>query len=98
MKTKTIAELDHAFEALYPVVKYQLDTTLERLPIAIEKYQIQTDDFQTRRKVENSCNHKFKVAKERLVLLDGVRYWVPNYDEIMHWTICHKTIFPKSKH
>jgi hypothetical protein len=98
MKAKTIAELDHAFEALYPVIKYQLDTTLERLPLAIEKYQIRTDYFQIRRKVENSCKHEFKVAKERLVLLDGVRYWVPNYDEIMHCPKCHNTIFPKSKH
>lgn len=98
MKAKTIAELDQAFEALYPLVKHQLDTILERLPIAIENYQIRTDYYQIRRKVENTCKHEYKVTKERLVLFNGAKYWVPNYDKTMHCPKCHNTKFPKSKH
>jgi hypothetical protein len=98
MKAETIAELDQTFEALYPLVKYQLDAILKRLPLAIEYYQIRTDYFQIRRKVENTCQHKFQVAKERLVLLDGSRYWVPNLNKIMHCPKYHKTKFPKSTH
>lgn len=97
MKAKTIEELGRAFESLYPLVKYRLDTILKRLPSAIEKYQIHTDYFQIRRKVENACKHEFLVAKERLVLLDGIRYWVPNYDKIMHCKKCHSTRPSNSK-
>ncbi|CAN5463415.1 hypothetical protein BH18THE2_BH18THE2_20500 [soil metagenome] len=96
MKAKTIAELDQAFEALYPIVKYQLDAILKGLPIAIENYQIRTDYYQIRRRLKNNCKHEFQVAKERLVILDGARYWVP--DDSMHCPKCHYTKFHKSKH
>jgi hypothetical protein len=97
LKAKTIAELGQKFQALYPIVKYRLDQILEGLPTAIENYQVSTDYFRIRQKVVDTCEHKFQGAKERLVLLDGSRYWVPNLNKIMHCSKCHYTKFPKSK-
>jgi hypothetical protein len=55
-------------DALYPLVKYQLDDILKGLPVVIENYQeaqrTAAEHSHMNQIVENACEHEFQIAKE----------------------------------
>jgi Winged helix-turn-helix DNA-binding len=93
-----VYELSQAFKELYPLIKYQLDEVLEKLPLAVDNYKVREDHYHEMARIQNTCKHEYRIAKDRLVKLHGYRHWIPNDEKIKHCPKCHRTKFPKSKH